>query len=138
MPKSVPSSMAEGDGNSSDKDTGHGEQGEPVLENLLLAVTSCWVGRYTRTEALDLMTRHYMPVDMYVANQALAEVCDLPKPGTHRNSINRTAGESYAIDLYNNLYQLGQEKKLPRLLLCTGCPRKNDIDFPSIHRQNLV
>ena len=68
---------------------------------------------------LDLMTRHYMPVDMYVANQALAETCQLQPPRSHRNSVNRSAGESYAIDLYNNLYQLGQEKRLPRLLLCS-------------------
>ena len=119
MTKLVPPSMAEGDGNSSDKAQGHGGQGGPVLEDMLLAVTSWWVGRYTRTEALDLMTRHYMPLDMYVANQALAEACHLTPPGTHRNSINRTAGESYAIDLFNNLYQLGQEKKLPRLVLCS-------------------
>ena len=93
--------------------------GQASLENLVLAVTSWWVGKFTRMEALDLMTRHYLPADLYVANQNLAQACGLTSPGIHRNSINRSAGESYAIDLYNNLYQLSQEKKLPRLLVCS-------------------
>ena len=80
--------------------------GSGVVEDMLLAVASWWVGRYPRVEALDLLTRHFLPVDMLVANQKLAESCHLQTPGTHRNSVNRSAGESYAIDLYNNLYQL--------------------------------
>ena len=99
-----------------DNPSGQGP-GLGVVQDMLLAVTSWWVGRYTRGEALDLFTRHFLPVDMLEANKKLAESCQLQTPGTHRNSANRSAGESYAIDLYNNLYQLGQEKKLPRLLL---------------------
>ena len=84
---------------------------------MLLAVASWWVGKFPRGEVLDLLTRHYLPVDMYEAHKELAKVCPHLSPGTHRNSQTRTAGEAYAIDLYNNLYQLSQEKRLPRLLL---------------------
>ena len=77
--------------------------GSGVVEDMLLAVASFWVGRYPRGEVLDLLTRHFLQVDLHVANLKLAESCQLQAPGTHRNSINRSAGESYAIDLYNNL-----------------------------------
>ena len=98
---------------------GDDDPGPPLLENLPLAVASWWVGRHSRSEVLDLMTRHYLPVDLFEAHLELARVCQLEPPGRRQNSTTRSAGEAYAIDLYNNLYKLSSEKKLPRLVLCS-------------------
>ena len=90
------------------EDGGGGQEGKngndpgppaALLENLLLAVASWWVGRHSRAEVLDLMTRHFLPVDIYQAHQELAKVCTELSPGTHKNSQTRTVGEAYAIDL---------------------------------------
>ena len=128
--------MAEGDGG--DSDPAPPGPGQDALENLLLAVASWWVGRHSRIEVLDLMTRHFLPVDMYVANQELAQACQLLPPGSHRNSINRSAGESYAIDLYNNLYQLSNDKKLPRILLSSDDLGKVPLGALSVSDERSV
>ena len=120
-----------------EEDAGGG--GPPaVLENLLLAVASWWVGRHNRAEVLDLLTRHYLPVDMYQAHLELAQVCPQLSPGTHKNSQTRTAGEAYAIDLYNNLLQLSNEKKLPRLLLSSDDLGKVPLGALSVSNERSV
>ena len=119
-----------------------GDEDDPgppaLLENLLLAVASWWVGRHSRAEVLDLMTRHFLPVDMYQAHQELAKVCTELSPGTHKNSQTRTAGEAYAIDLYNNLLQLGNDKKLPRLVVSSDDLGKVPFGALSVSNERSV
>ena len=122
--------MADGDGD---------DPGQPaVLENMLLAVASWWVGKHNRAEVLDLLTRNFLPVDMYEAHRELAGVCKELSPGTHKNSQSRTAGEAYAIDLYNNLLQLSNEKKLPRLLLSSDDLGKVPLGSLSVSSERSV
>ena len=72
----------------------------------LLFWRTCYLpaGGWRRAEVLDLLTRQYLPLNMYEAHKELAKVCPQPYPGIRKNSQTITAGEAYAIDLYNNLF----------------------------------
>ena len=110
----------------------------PVLENLLLAVASWWTGRHHRAEVLDLLTRHYLPVDMYEAHKELARVCPGVIAGPHKNNQTRTAGEAYAIDLHNSLLQLSNEKRLPKLVVSSDDLGKVPFGALSVNSERSV
>ena len=121
------------------QDTGGGNPvTQPVLEDPLLAVANWWVGRHSRVEVLDLLTRHFLPVDMLMAHQELARVCQMDPPGIHKSSANRPAADAYAIDLYNNLFQLSHEKRLPRLMVCSDNLGKVPLGALSISDERSV
>ena len=87
---------------------------------------------------LDLLTRHFLPGDMYEAHKKLAGVCPGITAGIHKNSQTRTAGEAYAIDLHNSLLQLSNEKKLPKLLVSSDDLGKVPFSALSVSSERSV
>ena len=66
---------------------------------------------------LVLIARHYKPDLVFQAHQLLDQVCQLLDPKVHKNSVLRSAGEAYAVDLLNTMDMLINEKRAPRYLI---------------------
>ena len=87
------------------------------LESSVLGMISWWLKKNSRAEVVVLIIRHYRPEVVFLANQMLAEACQLEKQTLHKNSQLRSAGEANAIDLLNNMGLLDDEKRAPRYLI---------------------
>ena len=96
------------------------DDGDPALirvESMVLGVISWWAGKSTRNEALNLVTRHFQPLEVYEAHLKLAGACNLEIPIKHKNTPNRSAGEANAIDLVNVLLELDSQKTKPSIMV---------------------
>ena len=88
-----------------------------VLESLVLGVISWWTGKFHRNQVLDLVTRHFQPMEVFEASSELARVCNLELPGRKNNTATRSACEAYAIELVNTLLELDDKKIKPRIVI---------------------
>ena len=64
-----------------------------------------------------MISRHFRPEELWEANQLLAKECQLEEQTKHKNSVLRTAGEAFAVDIVNNVEMLGKQRNAPRYLI---------------------
>ena len=96
------------------------DDGDPppkVVESSVLGVVNWWSGKFHRNQVLNLVTRHFLPMEVFEANMQLAKASQIEVPGKKNNTPSRSACEAYAIDLVNNLLELDSQKKKPRILI---------------------
>ena len=67
---------------SMDEDTA-GVEPRISLESSVLGIISWWLGRHFRAEVLVLVSRHYLPEEVFKANHMLAEACKLQEQTRH-------------------------------------------------------
>ena len=72
------------------------------LESLLLSTVHMWTLSKTKVETVTMVLRHFVAGDVYDSMCELAvSIGAAEKPGGHRNTAERSAGELYAGELYD-------------------------------------
>ena len=84
---------------------------------MLATVHSCTLSQ-PKIDAVNLILRHFVAGDVY------STMCELyvsigaaDKPGTHRNTAERSAGELYAAELFDMITNLSASKTLPKIVV---------------------
>jgi hypothetical protein len=94
-----------------------------LLLSLLLRYMCCSTGRlgwYPGREMgvkVTLVLRHFVAADVYDSMCELAVSIGEEKPGGHRNTAERSAGELYAGELYDMFKDITAKKALPRIVV---------------------
>ena len=117
------------------------DDGDPppkVVESLVLGVVNWWSGKFHRNQVLNLVTRHFLPMEVFEANMQLAKASQIEVPGKKNNTPSRSACEAYAIDLVNNLLELDSQKKKPRILIPSDQLGKVPLDAIAVSEERSV
>ena len=88
------------------------------LESLVLATVHSWTLSQPKIDAVNLILRHFVAGDVYSAMCELSvSIGAADKPGTHRNTAERSAGELYAAELFDMITNLSASKTLPKIFV---------------------
>ena len=88
------------------------------LESLVLATVHSWTLSQPKIDAVNLILRHFVAGDVYSAMCELSvSIGVTDKPGTHRNTAERSAGELYAAELFDMITNLSASKTLPKIVV---------------------
>ena len=82
------------------------------LEGLVLGTVHSWTLSQPKVDAVNLILRHFVAEDVYTAMCELALSVGDEKPGSHRNTAERSAGELYAAELFDMITSLSAKKTL--------------------------
>ena len=87
------------------------------LESIVLSTVHMWTLSKTKTEVVTLILRHFVAAEVYEAMCQLALSIEAEKPGSHRNTAERSAGELYAGELHDMMKDLTAKKTLPKVVV---------------------
>ena len=87
------------------------------LDSLVLATIHSWTLHQPKVNAVNLVLRHFVAQDVYSAMCELSLSIGGDKPGSHRNTADRSAGELYAAELYDMITNLSAKKALPKIVV---------------------
>ena len=76
-----------------------------------------WTLSQPKTVAVPWILRHFVASDVYDTMCELALSANLEKPGGHRNTSERSAGELYAGELFDMITGLSAQKSLPKIVV---------------------
>ena len=76
-----------------------------------------WTLSQPKTVVVPWILRHFVASDVYDTMCELALSANLEKPGSHRNTAERSAGELYAGELYDMIVSLGATRALPKIVV---------------------
>ena len=66
---------------------------------------------------MSLILRHFVAAEVYEAMCQLAVSVGAEKPGSHRNTADRSAGELYAGELHDTIKELTAKNNLPKIVV---------------------
>ena len=88
----------------------------------MLATVHMWTLCHPKTLAVPMILSHFVAADVFDSMCELSLSVGADKPGGHRNTADRSAGELYAGELYDIIVTLAETRPCQRL----WCPA-----FPS-------
>ena len=93
------------------------------LESIVLATVHMWTLCQPKTIAVPMILRHFVATDVYDSMCELATSVGLERPAGHRNTVERSAGELYAGELYDMILGLTATNTLPKIVVSSlGLP----------------
>ena len=87
------------------------------LESIVLATVHMWTLSHHKTIVVPMILRHFVAADVYDCMCELAVSVGIDKPKGHRNTVERSAGELYADELYDMITSLAANKTLPKIIV---------------------
>ena len=90
-----------------------------ILVSLVLGTVHMWHLRGHRSNAVDLIVRHFSAIELLEARKKLTSAvgADADLVVSRRDSDHRSAAEAHAIDLLDQFVELDRQKKLPVIVV---------------------
>ena len=107
----------EGENDSMQGQSPHGNENENILESLVLSVAHYWSCRETWDRQVELLDRNFRQDEMLHALTDLCRMKMLEKPKKRQQTVGKTATRNQAEDVVNHLKLLGDENNLPRFMV---------------------
>ena len=87
------------------------------LESIVLATVHMWTLCQHKTLTVPMILRHFVAADVFNSMCELCVSIGADKPGGHRDTADRSAGELYAGELYDMIVTLAASKSLPKIVV---------------------
>ena len=107
----------EGENDSMQGQSPHGNENENILESLVLSVAHYWSCRETWDRQVELLDRNFRQDEMLHALTDLCRMKMLEKPKKRQQTVGKTATRNQAEDVVNHLMLLGDKNNLPRFMV---------------------